>query len=166
MATPPALPPPPPFPAPRPWVPQAPGPPSWGWYPAWAALGAAGALALLAVFTPLFLLVPVLGLLGLFLVSRPRARGAAPALLCGLALPVLFVAWLNRDGPGEVCTVTPSSSSCVEEGNPWPWVAVATALILAGVAGSIAARRAAARARARHEAAPAHAIGAEVPPRR
>jgi len=125
-----------------------------------------GSLALLATFTPLVFLVPVVGLLGVALATRPRARAAAPALLCGLALPALLVAWLNRDGPGNVCTITPSSTSCVEEWSPWPWVAVASALILSGIAGSVMARRSAIRARARHEAAPAYRIGTEVPPRR
>jgi hypothetical protein len=120
-------------------------------------------LALLATFTPFVLLVPVVGLLGAALVARSGSRAAAPALLCGLALPVLFVAWLNRDGPGNVCSVTPSSTSCVQEWSPLPWVAVGSALVLSGIAGSIVARRA---ARARNEAAPAYRIGTEVPPRR
>ena len=150
-----------------PWTaPPPPGPPRWWSYPAWVGLGTVGSLAVLATFTPLVFLVPVVGLLALALVTRPRARAAAPALACGLALPVLFVAWLNRDGPGNICTITPSSTSCVEEWSPWPFLAVAAALLLAGIAGSVMARRSAIRARTRYEAAPAYRIGTEMPPRR
>jgi len=137
-------------------------PPRAGWYVVWVLLGVIGSLALLATFTPFVLLVPIVACLGVLVASRPRARAAAPAAICGVALPVLFVAWLNRDGPGNVCTVTSAGTSCVEEWSPWPFLVVAAALVTSGVAGCVAARHA---ARTRHEATPAHRTGAEVSPR-
>ena len=133
---------------------------------AWALVGAVGALTLLATFTPLILLAPVVGLLGLLLLTRPRARAAAPALICGPALPLLFVAWLNRDGPGNVCTTTVTSQSCVEEWSPWPWLVAGLWFIAGGVVISVAYRRYLTAVRARNEAASAYRFGTEMPPRR
>jgi hypothetical protein len=62
--------------------------------------------------------------------------GVGPALtgiLAGGAAPLLYVAWLNRHGPGSHCTVTATSSSCTDEWTPWPFVVVAVAMVVAGV---------------------------------
>jgi hypothetical protein len=130
---------------------------------AWVLVGAGLLLAILGAMSIGFLILPFVALAAAFLLTRRATWPALPAALCGVALPALWVAWLNRDGPGNVCTITPSSTACVEEWSPWPWVVVATALILSGIAGSVMARR---RARTRNEATPAHRIGTEVPPRR
>ena len=61
---------------------------------------------------------------------RLRGRSAVVAV-AGLAIPVLYVAWLNRSGPGTVCEVTSTTSSCVEEWSPWPFVGVAVLLVVA-----------------------------------
>jgi hypothetical protein len=46
-------------------------------------------------------------------------------LVSGLALPVLYVAYLNRDGPGTVCrTGRDGSQACIDEWSPWPWLVV------------------------------------------
>ncbi len=121
------------------------GPPPWGWYLAWAAVGAGAALSLLGALTIGVFVAPFVALGGLALVSHARARPAAPALVCGLAVPPLWVAYLNRDGPGTICTTTAASQACVEEWSPWPWLAVALALLAGGVAVSVALRRAARR---------------------
>jgi hypothetical protein len=54
-------------------------------------------------------------------------------LLTGAAIPVVFVAWLNRDGPGEVCSRSATGESCGDEWSPWPFVVVALVLAVAGV---------------------------------
>jgi hypothetical protein len=123
-------------------------------------------LSLLAMLTIGIFIAPFVGLAGLVLLSRERGRAAATALVAGPALPLLFVAWLNHDGPGNICTTTPSSQSCVEEWSPWPFVLVALAFVAAGVAVSLAYRRYLAAARARSEAASAYRTGTEMPPRR
>lgn len=43
-----------------------------------------------------------------------------PGLLAGVSLPVLWVAWKNRGGPGNECITTPSVSGCGELLDPMP----------------------------------------------
>jgi hypothetical protein len=133
---------------------------------AWVLVGAGAMLSLLAVLTIGIFIAPFVGLAGLVLLSQERGRAAATALVCGPALPLLFVAWLNREGPGNICTTTPSSQSCAEEWSPWPFVVAALGFIALGVAVTLAYRRALTGAQARNEAAPAYPFGTEMPPRR
>jgi hypothetical protein len=37
--------------------------------------------------------------------------------------------WLNRDGPGEVCTTSAHSVACSQEWTPWPFWLTGTLLI-------------------------------------
>jgi hypothetical protein len=86
-------------------------------------------LALAAVLVALALVVPSL---------RPPS---VPGLLVGLSTAPLYIAWLNRSGPGTVCTTTADSTSCTDQWNPWPLVAVGLLLAGAGVALLVMARR-------------------------
>jgi hypothetical protein len=73
----------------------------------------------------------------LLLVRPDRTRGAA-IMLFALAVSPLLVAWLNRNGPGQVCrSYPPDGVACSSQLNPWPWLggaaasfAIATVLIL------------------------------------
>ncbi len=65
-----------------------------------------------------------------------------PGLLVGVGLLVGWLAWLNRHGPGDHCWSTATEAGCEELWNPWPFVGVAIALV---VAGTLLARRAASR---------------------
>jgi hypothetical protein len=98
----------------------------------WCVAGAGGCFGVLSLLTvgP-FVLLGTLFLCG-WLLSRFNFGWAMGGLLSGAALPLLYVAWLNRDGPGEVCTRTATSESCGDESSPWPWVAVAIVLLLSG----------------------------------
>ena len=99
----------------------------------WCVMGAGLCLGVLSMLTigPFVLLVTLI-LCGLLL-SRVEFGWGMGGLLTGSAAPLLYVAWLNRHGPGEVCTRTATSVSCADQWNPWPFVAVATALVVAGV---------------------------------
>jgi len=96
-----------------------------------------GVAALLAVLTVVLAVVAARG-----------GRRSPPAPLAFLALSgagalPLVVAWLNRDGPGDVCTAW-SGGQCAagtEEWSPWPWFAAGVVLVVAGVALSAAATR-------------------------
>jgi len=105
-------------------------PPAWA-YLWWFAVGALLVFGFLAQFTigaPFFLLGVVLALAGGVLpATRSFAVTGFPA---GLALPLLYIAWLNRDGPGTVCTTSTVSQHCEEQWDPWPWV-IAAAMALA-----------------------------------
>lgn len=110
-------------------APTAP-PPRWtyGWWLVVGALLGLGVMALLTIGL-LFLLTAAL-LIGLGVglpVLRNRSAVAIPA---GVGLSVLYLAWLNRDGPGNVCEITSTVTKCTDQVSPWPFVAAALVLVV------------------------------------
>ena len=101
---------------------------------AWAAAGAGICLGPLTAFTPIGLLVlPVVIAALVTLLLWPGSRtSAALGLISGLGLVPLVVAYLNRGGPGEVCTTSATSQSCTTEWSPWPWLGAGLALVTLG----------------------------------
>lgn len=99
----------------------------------WCLVGAALALSMLTLLTigPFVLLVTLM-LIG-FLLWRVDFGWAMAGMISGAGLPVLYVAWLNRGGPGEVCTQTATQLSCSDEWSPWPFVVVGALLLAGGV---------------------------------
>ena len=97
----------------------------WGAVGALVAFGVAG-LASIGLF--LLALAAVLVAVG-FAVPALR-RPSVPGFLVGLSAAPLYIAWLNRGGPGLVCTTDGTTTSCVDAWSPWPFVA--TGLLLAG----------------------------------
>jgi hypothetical protein len=65
----------------------------------------------------------------------------ASGAISGLALPLFYVAYLNRDGPGEECTTSGTSVSCTEHWSPWPWLIAGALVAVTGLAAFIARRR-------------------------
>ena len=105
---------------------------------AWILVGLAGLASFAGILTiGIFTMPMVYGGAILLLVRPDRTRGVA-IMLCALAAPPLFVAWLNRGGPGLVCHSDPTYRvACDTQLNPWPWLggaavslAVATMLFL------------------------------------
>ena len=84
---------------------------AWGWFVAWFFAGALCALAILGAFTIGIFVLPIAGAVIVFLATRRGATDGIVGLISGLGLPVLYVAFLNREGPGNICTVTARSSS-------------------------------------------------------
>ncbi len=123
---------------------------------AWAAVGAGACLALLGVLSiGLFVLPLVLAALIALLLWPGGRTVAALGAISGLGLVPLFVAYLNRGGPGDVCTTSVSGGqSCTSEWSPWPWLGAGLALVALGAV-------AFARLRARLSQAPS----APPPPR-
>ena len=104
----------------------------WGRFAAWLLLGVGYSFAVLGAMTIGVLILPV-AIAGTLLV-RSRARGGTPGLQSGLGLPLLYVAFLNRDGPGTVCaSLRGGGQRCSDEWSPWPWLVVGTALVVSGV---------------------------------
>ncbi|WP_019136157.1 hypothetical protein [Cellulomonas massiliensis] len=95
---------------------------------AWAVAGACLALVVSAigVFT-----VPV-GVLLVVVLLVARRFPESPAVLVGAGALPLYVAWLNRTGPGRVCSTTATTESCFDATSPWPWVAVGLVLVVGG----------------------------------
>ncbi len=74
--------------------------------------------------------------------TRPAPGHLAFLALSGLGVLPLVVAWLNRDGPGEVCrSLGATGQECTEEWSPWPWLAVGVTLVAAGVVLTVLAVR-------------------------
>ncbi len=110
-------------------------PPRWRWFLAWAAVGVLLPLTLLGAFTIGVFMIPLAGLGALALARRPAARQGVVGLVSGCGLPLLWVAYLNRSGPGQVCTTTATSQTCTQQWSPWPWLAVGLLVAATGVAG-------------------------------
>ena len=103
------------------------------WFIAWMALGIGYAIGLLGALTigPFVLLILVVPTI--LLVRRPGAMAGIPGLVSGLSVPVFYVAYLNRSGPGTVCeAIGATGQACVERTSPWPWIAVGVVLLVGG----------------------------------
>src|SRR5215467_3887020 len=101
----------------------------WGWFFVWALLGSAAALGTVSL-GPL-LLVPT-ALVAVFVWRRPQSRRSAFGLLTGAGTLLLYVAWVQRDGPGTTCWHTATGSGCDQHLNPLPWLVLGLALVAAG----------------------------------
>jgi hypothetical protein len=99
----------------------------------WVLVGALAAFGLAAAFTiGAFLLAAAaaLGILGIVL--RQVDKRVSPAALIGGAAAPLYIAWLNRRGPGEICDAIEGGVQCTEQWSPWPFVVGGLLLATAG----------------------------------
>ena len=81
--------------------------------------------------------------IALIVILATRDGTGTPHGVCSPA-PVrllLFVAYVQRDGPGTHCSSTPTSVTCGESLDPRPWLAAGLVLVAVSVAGTIAAHR-------------------------
>ena len=101
---------------------------SWFW--AWALVGGAGALGLISLGP--VALAPAL-IAGVAISQSRVASRSAFGLLVGGGLVSLFVAYVQRDGPGTTCWHTASASGCDQHLNPIPWLVVGIVLVVGGV---------------------------------
>jgi len=107
----------------------------WLW--ALVGVGFGFGVSQIGIFT-----IPAGALLAAFLLSRPSMRASAYGVLVGIGIPLLTVAYINREGPGSVCHTFSNGSECAE-GLPDPkkWAAVGLAFIVAGVLAQVFAAR-------------------------
>jgi len=106
----------------------------WGRFGAWLLVGAAWSLGVVAILSIGLFVLPVAAVATVLLARRAPGRPGLPGLVSGLGAPVLYVAYLNRSGPGNVCTATARASSCVQEFDPWSWLIVGLVLVTTGIA--------------------------------
>jgi len=119
------------------------------WFGLWAVAGAATALGVLTLLTiGVFVLPAAIVLCGVLAWRAPRWL-AGPGITAGLGVPLLYVGYLNRGGPGTICTAVVGGTECSQQTSPWPWVAVGLLLFLAGLSMSLVAARRRPRAQAR-----------------
>jgi hypothetical protein len=100
----------------------------------WGVVGVGGAAGVLSLLTvgP-FVLLLTLMLAGVLL-WRVNFGWSMAGIISGAAVPVFYVAWLNRRGPGDVCTSLPGGGQdCTDEWSPWPFVVVGLVLLVAGL---------------------------------
>jgi hypothetical protein len=103
---------------------------AYAWWLLVGALLGLGIAALLTIGVILLALGTGLALIGLR--AAALRNRSATATLAGVAAPALYLAWLNRGGPGEVCRIlSGGDESCVDAWSPWPFVVVAALFVAA-----------------------------------
>ncbi len=108
--------------------------PAWAWFVAWIVVGLALMFAVLGALTIGVFILPIGVGLTLFVATRRGSAVGLPGLISGASLPLVYVAYLNRDGPGTICrSFADGSSECVEEWSPWPWLVIGALALLGGV---------------------------------
>lgn len=104
-----------------------------GWFWAWALVGGAAALSVVS-FVGVLVFPPVL-LVGALMASRETIRRSAFGLLSGAGILLLYVAWLQRVGPGTTCWHTASASGCDRYLHPLPWAIAGLLFFVGGIVG-------------------------------
>jgi len=102
-----------------------------GWFWAWALVGVGFGLGISAIgiFT-----VP-LAVLAVIVMTRRRPIRGAFGLLTGVGAVLLFIAYLQRQGPGTTCWHTATAAGCDEHLNPIPWLVVGVLCFVGGLIG-------------------------------
>ena len=79
--------------------------------------------------------IPASALASIFLLSRPGLRASVYGVLVGIGIPLLVVAYLNREGPGTVCHSFDGGRGvqCDDLYDPRKWAAVGLAFVAAGL---------------------------------
>jgi hypothetical protein len=108
------------------------------WFWAWAVLGSAAALGFFVV--GVFVVAPF-AVVAYVLASRPAASRSAFGLLSGIGVLLVFIAWLQRAGPGTTCWQTATASGCDHHLNPLPWLFAGVALFAGGMVAHILRNR-------------------------
>jgi len=103
---------------------------AWAWFVLWTALGAAATLASLSLQ---ILAAPLVVVVVLVLVARGAVSRAAFGLLAGAGLVALYVAYVQRKGPGVVTWHTATASGAEEYMDPRPWLIAGGILVAAGI---------------------------------
>ena len=111
----------------------------WFGFFVWAVVGLVCSLALVMFGT--LAAVPILIGLGLA-AFKPALRRSWLGFLAGAGTVSLYVAFLDRRGPGTFCWHTATAAECDQIGSPWPWVVAGVSLIAAGCVGQALRARA------------------------
>jgi hypothetical protein len=102
-----------------------------GWFAAWVVVGCGIALGVVSFALGPFVLIPA-AVIAMLMVRRPTARRSAYGALVGAGLPLLFVAYVNREGPGTTCWEHGTTAGCGEHLNPLPWLLLGLAFVAGG----------------------------------
>jgi hypothetical protein len=102
------------------------------WFWAWALFGVAAAFGFLVI--GILALGPI-AVVGGVMAARPAIRHSAFGFVSGVGLVLLYVAWVQRAGPGTTCWQSGTSSGCDEHLNPLPWLVAGVASCVGGAVG-------------------------------
>ncbi|WP_153814509.1 hypothetical protein [Streptomyces sp. SUK 48] len=102
----------------------------WGWFLAWTAVGAGAALGLAALLSVGVILLAAAAVAAALLLRKGH-RTTAIGALAGVALPLFYLAYSNRGGPGTVCRSTATETSCTDEFAPLPFLLTGIVLLAA-----------------------------------
>ncbi|MGW0964894.1 hypothetical protein [Streptomyces sp. NPDC002516] len=103
----------------------------WGWFLAWLGVGACLALGLAALLSVGAALIALAAVTAVLLLRKGHGNAVVGAV-AGLALPLFYLAYLNRGGPGDVCHATAGGSTCTEEYAPIPFLIAGCLLFVTG----------------------------------
>ena len=113
----------------------------WLRFAGWVVVGVGAAFG--AVSFPLAL--PLVGLIAWLLGRKNRALPGVWGSVSGVGLLLLFVAYVQRHGPGQYCHPIGTSqfpgTECGDYMNPLPWLVAGIVLVIIGVVGFIVRRR-------------------------
>jgi hypothetical protein len=113
----------------------------WLWFGAWVFVGVGGALGLVS----LLFLLPVVAAVAILLSRRASAAQSWWGAISGAGLLLLYVAYVQRHGPGTHCHAIGSrqypGTQCDEYLDPRPWLVMGVVLVVAGVVGFVRRRR-------------------------
>lgn len=101
------------------------------WFAVWVVVGCALALGVVSFALGPLVLIPA-AVVAALLMRKPGSRQGAYGALIGMGLLLIFVAYLNREGPGVTCWDHGTSSGCDEHLNPLPWLTIGLAFIVGG----------------------------------
>jgi len=101
--------------------------PAYVCFCSWTLIGAVAAVGLVSLGP--IALGPAL-IAGAALSTSATARRSRVGLLAGPGLVFLFVAYLQRQGPGTTCWHTTTAAGCDQHLNPIPWLLVGLLLII------------------------------------
>jgi len=102
------------------------------WFGAFTLLGAAWAFSLVSILSIGMVILPLATVATVVLLTRRSSRQGLPGLVAGLGAPLVYVAYRNRAGPGQVCTELAARSSCTQDLDPLPWLIVGLCLVAVG----------------------------------
>jgi uncharacterized membrane protein YedE/YeeE len=102
----------------------------------WAVVGVSFGfgISVVGLFT-----VPAATLITIFLLTTRRTRQSASGILVGIGVPLLVVAYLNREGPGTVCHSFDGGhgTQCDDLYDPRKWLLAGLVFIVAGMAAQL-----------------------------
>jgi hypothetical protein len=105
----------------------------------WAAIGFAGEVAIGSFGSPM--LLGCVAVVSVLFATRPSMRRSGFGLLTGAGLPLLYLAYLHRQGPGTTCWHTTTAGGCAQHLNPLPFLILGVVLVVGGVVGQAVCNR-------------------------